>query len=63
MWREALLGAAAVGSACLLRSEYEKKHFSVEETEIFSPKIQKDRVFVFCLIFITMSLDQETAGC
>ena len=47
MWREALLGAAAVGSACLLRSKYKKKHFSVEETEIFSPKIQKDRVFVF----------------
>ena len=27
MWKEAVSLAAAAGAACVLRSEYEKKHF------------------------------------
>lgn len=47
MWREAagLIGAA--GCACLARSEYEKRHFSVEAATIVSDKIARDRTFVF----------------
>ena len=47
MWKEAVSLAAAAGAACVLRSEYEKKHFSVEVTEIISPKLEKDRNLVF----------------
>ncbi len=43
-WIWALCLAAAGG---LLRSEYEKRHFSVEEYEIESEKIRKDRTLVF----------------
>lgn len=43
MWKEAVSLAAAAGAACMLRSEYEKKHFSVEVTEIISPKLERDR--------------------
>lgn len=40
--------AAAFGAAaCLARSEYEKKQFSVEETCIRSDKILKDKTLVF----------------
>ena len=40
--------AAAFGAAaCLARSEYEKKKFSVEETCIWSDKILKDKTLVF----------------
>ena len=47
MWKEAVSLAAAAGAACMLRSEYEKKHFSVEVTEIISPKLERDRNLVF----------------
>ena len=47
MWKEAVSLAAAAGAACVLRSEYEKKHFSVEVTEIISPKLERDRNLVF----------------
>lgn len=47
MWKEAVSLAAAAGAACVLRSEYEKKHFSVEVTEIISPKLEKDRNLIF----------------
>lgn len=43
-WIGAVCLAAAGG---LLRSEYEKRHFSVEEYEIESEKIRKDRTLVF----------------
>ena len=47
MWKEAVSLAAAAGAACMLRSEYEKKHFSVEVTEIISPKLERDRNLIF----------------
>ena len=47
MWKEAVSLAAAAGAACVLRSEYEKKHFSVEVTEIISPKLERDRNLIF----------------
>lgn len=39
-----LAGAAA---ACLLRSRYERRTLSLEETWIASPKIKRDKTFVF----------------
>lgn len=43
-----LIGAAVLAAAGgLLRSEYEKRHFSVEEYEIRSEKIRRDRTAVF----------------
>ncbi|RGZ00940.1 metallophosphoesterase [Clostridium sp. AM58-1XD] len=47
MWKWIIGAAAAGGIGGLLRSEYEKRHFSVEEYEICSPKIKKDRTAVF----------------
>ena len=47
MWKEAAALTAAAGAACLLRSEYEKKHFSVEVTEIMSGKLDGDGALVF----------------
>lgn len=47
MWKEAAALTAAAGAACLLRSEYEKRHFSVEVTEIVSGRLKKDRTLVF----------------
>lgn len=38
---------AALGAALYARSEYEKKHFSVEQTEIVSKKIHKRSTLVF----------------
>lgn len=46
MLKKAALIAAA-GCACVLRSEYEKKHFSVEEAVVMSDKILSDRIVVF----------------
>lgn len=40
----ALAGAAA---ACLLRSQYERKTLSLEETWMDSPKIKREKTFVF----------------
>lgn len=47
MWKGLALGTAALGAGLLLRSEYEKNHFLVEELEIDSPKIQKEHRFIF----------------
>lgn len=47
MWREAAGLISAAGCACLARSEYEKRHFSVEAATIVSDKIARDRTFVF----------------
>lgn len=49
MWREAVILTAAAGCACLARSEYEKKHFSVERIQVVSEKLEKDR----CLVFLS----------
>ena len=38
MWKGLALGTAALGTGLLLRSEYEKNHFLVEELKIDSPK-------------------------
>ena len=57
MWKGLALGTAALGTGLLLRSEYEKNHFLVEELAIDSPKIQKEHRF----IFIT-DVGRETAG-
>lgn len=43
-----LIGAACLAAAGgLLRSEYEKRCFTVEEFEVVSPKIRKERTIVF----------------
>lgn len=47
MWKEAAALTAAAGLACIGRSEYEKKHFTIEVTEIVSDKLKKDRILVF----------------
>ncbi|MDO5417403.1 MAG: metallophosphoesterase [Lachnospiraceae bacterium] len=47
MWKAFAAGAAAAGIGCLLRSEYEKNHFVVEETVVSSTKIQREKRFVF----------------
>lgn len=47
MWKGLALGTAALGAGLLLRSEYEKNHFLVEELAIASPKIQKEHRFIF----------------
>lgn len=47
MWKGLALGTAALGTGLLLRSEYEKNHFLVEELAIDSPKIQKEHRFIF----------------
>ena len=41
----ALLAALAAGG--LLRSQYEREHFVVEETRLYSPKLRQDRTLVF----------------
>ncbi len=46
---------AAAGVMCFLRSEYEKRHFVVEEVEISSPKLKEERT----LVFITDVHDKE----
>lgn len=46
MWEIAGLLAVAAAAA-IWRSEYEKKKLSVWETEVSSPKLQKNRTFVF----------------
>lgn len=48
MWKEAMILMAA-GCVCLARSEYEKKHFSVEAAQVVSGKLAKDR----CLVFLS----------
>lgn len=47
MLREAVSAAAVAGMACLARSEYEKRHFVVEASEVVSGKLKKDRTLVF----------------
>lgn len=47
MWKALAMGTAALGAGLLLRSEYEKNHFSVEELTIDSPKIQQSHQFIF----------------
>lgn len=47
MWREAAIIAAGAGIACLARSEYEKRHFSVEEAAVASDKLGADKTVVF----------------
>lgn len=47
MWKEAAAMTAVAGAACLIRSEYEKRHFSIEVTEISSQKLKKDRSLIF----------------
>lgn len=46
IWAAGLGGAAAL-TAFLARSRYERRTLSVEETWISSPKIKKDKTFVF----------------
>ncbi len=46
---------AAAGAGCFLRSEYEKRHFVVEQVEISSPKLWRERT----LVFITDVHDKE----
>lgn len=63
MWKGLALGTAALGTGLLLRSEYEKNHFLVEELAIDSPKIQKEHRFIFILrMCMIKSLGRETAG-
>ncbi len=62
MLKEAVILTAAAGCACLARSEYEKKHFSVETSQVVSKKLKKDRCLVFCRIYITMNLDLKTGN-
>ena len=62
MWKEAVSLAAAAGAACVLRSEYEKKHFSVEVTEIISPKLERDRNLIFLSTFTITSLAGTTGN-
>lgn len=47
MWKKTAAWIGAAGCACLVLSEYEKKHFSLEEVTIVSPKISGNRTFVF----------------
>lgn len=47
MLREAAVLTAAAGCACLVLSEYEKKHFSVESATVVSDKLAKDRTIVY----------------
>lgn len=54
--RTALAAAClAAGAGCFLRSEYEKKHFAVEELGITSPKIRREKK----LLFLTDVHDKE----
>lgn len=47
MWKWILGAAVFCGAAGIVRSEYEKRHFSVEEFEIVSGKIKEEKAFVF----------------
>lgn len=47
MWKEAAVLTAAAGCACLARSEYEKRHFSVEAFQVVSRKLKRDWRLVF----------------
>ena len=47
MWKEILAGAAGLAAACLLRSEYEKKALSTEETEIAADPIKREMTLLF----------------
>lgn len=47
MWKETAAWIAAAGFACVVLSEYEKKHFSREEVTVVSDKLSGDRTFVF----------------
>ncbi|MDO4329604.1 MAG: metallophosphoesterase [Lachnospiraceae bacterium] len=55
MWKALAAGTAAAGLGCLLRSEYEKRHFVTEEIQISSSKIHQEKR----LIFITDVHDKE----
>lgn len=55
MWKALAAGTAAAGLGCLLRSEYEKRHFVTEEISISSSKIHEEKR----LIFITDVHDKE----
>lgn len=55
MWKRLGAAAAVAGAACLLRSEYEKNHFAVEEETVVSPKIRREKK----LVFITDVHDKE----
>lgn len=50
--------ACAVAAICLGRSEYEKKALSVEEMNLYSDKVSKDRTFIFCPISMKTPLDR-----
>lgn len=52
---KALFMGAAAGAGLLLRSEYEKNHFAVEELAIASSKLKKEHT----LVFITDLHDKE----
>lgn len=47
MWKALAAGTAALGAGLYLRSEYEKRHFVVEELSIASPKLTREHRFVF----------------
>lgn len=55
MWAALAAGCLAAGAGCLLRSEYEKNHFVVEEIRIASPKIRQEKK----LLFLTDVHDKE----
>ncbi len=50
-----LMAASAAGLGLLLRSRYEREHFVVEDSQILSPKIHKEKK----LVFITDVHDKE----
>lgn len=47
MWKALAAGTAVLGAGLYLRSEYEKRHFAVEELSIASPKLIREHRFVF----------------
>lgn len=47
MWKETAAWMAAAGCACVVLSEYEKKHFATEEVILVLDKLSRDMTFVF----------------
>ena len=62
MWAALAAGCLAAGAGCLLRSEYEKNHFVVEEIRIASPKYDRKRSFFFSPMYTIRSSALPTKG-
>lgn len=56
-------GGAAAAAVGLVRSGYERRHFVVEETAIYSEKIRNPRTLVFLTIFTIKKFGEANGSC